>query len=66
MDTTGKTITVTLSISEQRSICELICQEIDFAKVDQEEEARMMDNERVAVIQAYIDSLKTLLKKLEI
>ena len=66
MDTTEETITVALSVSEQRSICELICQKIDLAKADQEEEARMMNNEGVAVIQAYIDSLKTLLKKLEI
>lgn len=63
---TEEAITVTLSATQQRYLCELLCKEIDSAKEDRAEEVRMMDNDGAAIIQAHIEFLEEMLATLKV
>lgn len=59
-----ETIALNLTIEEQQCLCEIVSKEIESAKDDLLEEARMMDEEGAELIQSHIDFLKDILKKL--
>lgn len=62
----GDTIRTALKVSQQRFLCDLVCFEIDKSKNDLREEAGQMDDEGAAIIQAHIEFLEDILKKLSI
>lgn len=61
-----ETLTVNISVTEQRFLCDIICEAIDTAKADQLEEIQQMDENDAAIMQTHIDFLKDLLEKFKV
>ena len=61
-----ETLTVNISVTEQRFLCGIICEAIDEAKDEQLEDCRQMDYGNAEITQTHIDFLKSLLEKFKI